>query len=172
MPGIKVGILDNIIERAPKEGYKSAVVLGLINSLRNTLIDLNNLVEKVQCLGQATGGCKDSYCNSSCSGITLTKYGDTIIVTSYKDNAFGATISGESVIIRTKSMRITVSGTLLKIEYPSKDGWIVREVELNRYDDVYNNGYDIKYALKNVSKPIKKSLMAIATCSRSKAIPC
>lgn len=167
-----VSRLDGIIERAPKEGYKAAVVLGVINSVRTLIEDLDSLVEKIKCVSDAKGGCRDGLCRPSCGGLTLIEAGDSVVVEKYRGNAFGATLGVDGVEVKVKDARLRLAGSEIELYFPSGDEWVSKTVNLEDYEAVYENSYAVKYVMKRLARPVRKSLEAINGCSKMQAIVC
>ena len=167
-----VSRLDSIIEGAPKEGYKAAVVLGVINSVRTLVEDLEGLAKRIRCVAEAKGGCKDGFCRPGCGGLVLQASGEGLVMGKYKGNAFGAVVGPDGVEVRVDDAKMRLTGVELVLQFPAGEGWASKTVRLDDYDNVYQNSYAIKYVMKKLARPVRKSMEAISECGKRQAIVC
>ncbi|MCE4601973.1 MAG: hypothetical protein F7B18_02190 [Desulfurococcales archaeon] len=167
-----VSRLDNIIEGAPKEGYKAAVVLGVINSVRTLVEDLDELARKIKCIAEARERCKDGFCRPGCGGLVADSSGGSLVLGKYKGNTFGAIMGSDGVEVRVNDAKMRLTGVELELYFPAGEGWTSRTVRLDDYDAVYQNSYAIKYVMKKLSRPVRKSIEAISECGKRQAIVC
>ncbi len=164
--------IDSVLENAPKVGYKASIIRGYINSVRSLITDLKEAIRKIDCIGEAKGLCRDGGCFIDCSkSFKITSDGKTILG-KYYSNAFGAIIEDNTIAIDSGSTKVIISGSILKVKVLSVDGWSEREIDLRDYDDVYRNGYMIKYAINNIARPVRKIITALGECAKRSAVMC
>ena len=84
--------IDAVLENAPKVGYKASMIRGYINSVRNLMADLKELLKKIDCIGETKGFCRKEGCFIDCSKSFKTTSNGKIILGKYSSNAFGEII--------------------------------------------------------------------------------
>jgi len=164
--------LDSVIESLPKEGYKAAVAIGVVDSIRNLVSKVVELSSKIECVAKAKGSCKEEYCDPNCARLFLEKFPEGLIVGKYKSNAFSAKLYPDRLDIATKGVRLVVDGNTARIGRIGPEGYVWETVNLSDVQDLYLKNYSIKYAARRVGKPVRASLDAIQKCALQNAIVC
>ncbi len=167
--------LEAIIESLPKEGYKAAVVVGLVGRILSLVEEVNELARLGKCIAEAKGACneKTGLCDPKCGGIIVLSGEDGVVVSKYKNNAFSAKASNTSVSIATKETKMTIEGGLLTLSLPTPSGdYMTISIDLSDPGQVYENNYSIKYVIRRIGKPLRASQLALRTCASSRAIVC
>jgi hypothetical protein len=165
-----VSRLDAVLDALPKEGMKAAVVLGIVERIRE-LADLAVRAQKlVECLGSSRGYCRGLLCNPNCARIYMVREGDTVRIGKFRSNAAGIAISPGAVKISTKgySLEIRGDGTAV-ISIP---GGIVEGINLREVDEAYKSSYKLKYVVRRVGSPLEVIVGDLQACARASAIVC
>jgi len=164
--------LDSVIETLPKEGYKAAVAIGVVDSVRNLVSKVEELASKIECVASAKGSCKDEYCDPGCARLFLEKTPEGLIISKFRSNAFSAKLSPDRLEIGVKGVKLVIEGSTVKVGRIGANGYVWETINLGDVQDVYLKNYTIKYAARRVGKPVRVALDAIQKCALRNAIVC
>jgi hypothetical protein len=164
-----VSRLETIIEGMPKEGYKAAVVQGVIERIRE-LAELSVRAKSlIECLGASKGYCKENICVPACARIYMIKENDTTYI-SKTLNAAGITIMPDQIRISVKDFSLQIgSDGVLTYSIP---GGIKETVNLKDLDEVYKKSYTIKMVVRKVGRKVDLIISDLQNCARMSAIVC
>ena len=164
--------LEDLMDKAPKEGSVAVIVRGVLNSITTLVNDVDTLYSKIKCVGEARGSCTEQYCDPNCGGIHVTRTNGSIHLNKHGNNAFGITIDDTGVTVSTSRAKITVSGSQVTIYRPSGTGWDSEAIDLEDFNTVREKNYDIKYVVRIVGGRVKKAVQALEDCRKRLALPC
>ncbi len=167
-----ISLLDNIIERMPKEGYMASVVLGVLEAIRGVLRDIGVIEKKIVCIATAKDSCKNQLCDPGCGGIVKIEFNSTSTIVKQKNNPFSIRVSNGLIEIGSKMAKIRLEGNVMEISLPSGESLERTRIDLSDRDQVYENVYTIKYAMKTIISPLRKSIAILNNCARNRAIVC
>ena len=161
--------LDSILDSLPTEGRKAAVLRGVIYSIREAVDTSSKIVEKIRCVAEAKGYCRESLCNPSCARVYMIVDDGTARILKHGGNAAGIEISPTSLRASTKGAAIEVdSSGIVRLRIPGLE----EEVDLNDQDSTYRNIYTIRYVLKRVKRAIENINQNLALCAQRSAVTC
>ena len=168
--------LEEIIRRTQKTGYKASVYMGILSKLASLADDAKTLAGLAQCYGAARDLCKkkgDSVlCTLGCGGINALQSGKEWIVWKYGSNAFSVRVSDDKVELKTERTRLVIEPSKAMVYLRAGEGWEEIEVDLRSPDEVYDKGYFIRYAVRDVGKPLTVAIGDLRACARQYAITC
>jgi len=165
--------LEEILEELPKEGYKAAVVVGLVGRVIELVNKTVEAARKAKCLGEGKGSClKGGLCLARCGGIYVSETEGKVTIAKYSRNAFTAVIENNKVELKVDDARVIVEPRTLTFGILGGKGFVWDSAQLNDPDDLYSKNYSIKYALRKTGRPVEKSLEAMSMCAASSAIVC
>jgi hypothetical protein len=162
--------LDSVIEAVPKEGYKAAVVLGIVERIRE-LADLAVKSQKlVECLGSSRGYCKEALCSPNCARIYMFKEGDTVRIGKVRGNASGIAITSSSIRLAAKGYSLSIgSNGIVSISIPAG---ITEQINLRDINDTFKKSYELKHVIRKVGAPLEVIVNDLQSCARASAIVC
>lgn len=173
IPGSRIASrLEAVMESLPKEGYKAAVSVGIVDRILAILNDVRDIAKKIVCVAQHKGGCKKGYCNSNCGGLFLQVNDEEVIVAKHSSNPFSARLSAGKLEIASKSVRIVLEGRVLRVGINGGEGYIWTDVDLGNASELFENSYTVKYALRKIGSPIIRARAALKYCMALSAITC
>lgn len=164
--------LEAVMESLPKEGYKAAVAVGIVDRALTILNEVRDLATKIICVSQHKGGCKGGYCDSKCGGLFLEKVGDEVIVAKYGSNPFSAKLAPGKLEMGVKNARMVLEGSTLKVGVQGGEGYVWTTIDLTDANEIFENSYTIKYVLRKVGGPLIKARIALKYCMALSAITC
>ncbi len=165
--------LEAIMSQLPKEGYKAAVVVGLVERVIEILNEIRDIASKIQCIADNKGTCtKSGVCYSDCGGLFLEKHGDKIIISKYINNIFSIVLEPGKLEAKVKDARIILEGGKLSFATIGEQGYAWDNVDLSNMEEVFNKNYSIKYILRKIGKPLMQARRALKTCATASAIVC
>lgn len=167
--------IEDLIRRTPKAGYKASVYLGLLSKLASLADEALTLAHYVECYGAARGLCKRAggatLCSLGCGGLFASRSGEARIW-KIGSNAFSAILSDGGVELRTERTRLAIEPGKVKVYLRAGGSWEIVEVDLRDQDDVYRKSYFIRYAVRDVGRPLTVAVNDIRACAREAAIAC
>lgn len=173
IPGARLASrLESIIDSLPKEGFKAAVALGVVDRVSTLLGEVREVASKVACLSQHKGVCRGSYCEAGCGGLFLEAVGEEMVLARPGPSPFAARLSSSKMEVEVKGARLILDGSTLHAGVRSGDGYTWVTVDLTDADSVYQESYTVKYVLKRVGAPLIKARTALKGCMALAAITC
>ncbi|MCE4603747.1 MAG: hypothetical protein F7B20_02130 [Aeropyrum sp.] len=168
--------IGDLIEAAPKSGAKAAIYLGVLSSIMRLADDSQAITRFAECLALAGQGCKESggstLCQTGCASVFLVKASDGSIVAKYSDTAGSLKVGGGEVEIKTEEARLKILPRTLIVGLRSGDGWREIEIDSASVDDVVNNAYFVKYAVRKVGRLVRTLQWDLRGCARARAVTC
>jgi hypothetical protein len=165
--------LEDIMEQLPKEGYKAAVVVGLVGRVIELVDKSRQLARKAKCLGENKGSClRTGLCLTDCGGVYVRELEDQTIIGKFSRNTFTTIIGNDRVEFKVKDARLIVEPRTVTYAIIGKEGLIWEEDRLTDLEDLYAKNYSLKYVLRKVGRPLEKALEAVSTCAAASAIVC
>ena len=161
--------LDTILDSLPTEGRKAAILRGVIYSIREAVDTSSKIVEKIRCVAEVKGYCRENLCNPSCARVYMIVDGDTVRILKHGGNAAGIEVTPTSLRASTKEAAIEVDSTgIVRLRIPGLE----EEVNLNDEDSAYKNIYTIRYVLKKVKRAIENINLNLTLCAQRSAVTC
>ncbi len=171
-----VSRLEDIIRKTPKSGYKASVYLGIVSKLASLAEEAKTLVDLAQCYGAARELCRKRgdtvLCTLGCGGINASQAGGEWAVWKYGSNAFAARVSDGRVELKTEKTRLVIEPSRAIVYLRAGEGWDEVQVDLRDPDEVFEKGYFIRYAVRDVGKPLTVAIADLRACARQAAIAC
>ncbi|MCE4628123.1 MAG: hypothetical protein F7C34_03120 [Desulfurococcales archaeon] len=161
--------LASLIEQMPKEGYKAAVVQGVVERIREIVDAALNASKLIECLGQAKGACKESFCNPACARIYMIRDGDRVRIGKFMSNPIGIEIEPGLVVFTTRNARLEVrSDGVVRAKLLGLD----ETVRLSDVDEVFKHSYLIKRVVREVGRRTDIIVQDLRACAMRMALVC
>lgn len=161
--------LASIIEQMPKEGYKAAVAQGIIERIREIVDAALNASKLIECIGQAKGTCKESFCNPACARIYMIREGDRVRIGKFQSNPVGIEIEPGAVIFSTRNAKLEVrSDGVVRAKLLGFD----ETVKLSDVDEVFKHSYLIKRVVREVGRRTDIVVQDLRSCALRMALVC
>ncbi len=165
-----VSRLESALNALPKEGMKAAVVLGVVERVKEMIDEAIKINHYIKCLSNARGYCKNNFCNPNCAHIYSEEKENTTTIGKYKNTPLGIEITPETTTFRTKELSLIIDNTgRITVQY---SGGHQITVTASKLDEVYDNSYTIKYAIRKIGKPLRIMLEDLVNCAKANAIVC
>lgn len=168
--------LEDMIRRTPKSGYKASVYMGILSKLASLAEEARILAGLAQCYGAARDLCKkrggDVLCTLGCGGVNAMQRDGDWLIWKYGSNAFSAVVSDGRVELKTERTRLVIEPSRALVYLRAGDAWDEIAVDLRNQDDVFEKGYFIRYAVRDVGKPLAVAINDLRACARQYAIAC
>ena len=165
--------LETIMEQSPKEGYKAAIVIGVLGRIMELIAEIRDLAEKIKCIAENKGTCmKTGICLAGCGGLFIEQEDSGLILSKYSRNSFSIIFNNFKIEIKLEGTRLIIEGGKLKYAIVSGNSYLWDEVDLSDPAEIYNKNYSIKYATRSLGKRIMLARYALTRCAASSAIAC
>lgn len=164
--------LEGIVDSLPKEGYKAAVAVGVVERSLELLNEVRDLASKVACVARSKGGCKGEFCDAKCGGLFLERVEDEIVLAKHGSNPFSARLAPGRLEVKVRDARLVLEGSEAKAGISGVNGIVWTTIDLSDVDSIFENNYTLKYVLRRVGIPLIRARTAIQYCMAMSAITC
>ncbi|MEM4681161.1 MAG: hypothetical protein QXM56_02235 [Acidilobaceae archaeon] len=168
-------VLENLISKAPKQGYRSLVSLSLISELLRLVKLAGEVLAKTECSVRGKGSCisggsGEKYCHTGCYGYRVVEKSGISTLFRYTDRPLAISAGENFLKISTKLYSIELMGS--RVRTVLRDVPKELEVDLADSDSLATSAHLFKITLPELIRELEVANVNLSTCLRMSAIAC